>query len=217
MTVEVTDRQETMRVRLRGHQAIDNEIRNDLVEDIDRVLHYLRDRYCEAHRAPAKKVPVRLSDISKELKIDRPRVAVCVHYAKLVALLESTPDLTDPEACVIATENLAGFRNLSHWSETRAGKLYPQLFESAQRRPKKPQGNVETSATKREVILAAALWVIKHDYKAFPRLDRLSGAKIVDRIEFVKERWWSDEKPMPARRTMVDLINKCLKNKTLKI
>ncbi|HKJ21937.1 MAG TPA: hypothetical protein VKA13_02525 [Gammaproteobacteria bacterium] len=204
--LEVAESPGALRVNLLGLYFLDNKPRNALIDDIDHVLNYLRTQYREIPKAP-----VRLSDIAKDLRLNRQRVELCVHYAKTAAAMKSTPNLADAEASVFPSDELLQVRNIFAWLKKRTENLYREQPEPAPPPDQEPHGNVEKSAKRREVILAAALWVINNRYENCLQHGRLLGARIVDQIELASEGWWPDKAQMPARRTMVSLINKYLK------
>jgi len=206
--LEVAEQPGTVRVSLLGLYFLDTKPRNALIDDIDHVLNYLRTQYRETPNAP-----VRLSDIEKDLRFDRRRVELCVHYARAAVVMKSTPDLTDPEASVILSDELLQIRNIFAWLKTHTEDLYQEPPETAPSPDQEPHGNVERSAKRREVVLAAALWAINNRYEHCLQNGRLLGARIVDQIELASKGWWPDKAQMPARQTMVRLINKCLKNR----
>lgn len=206
--LEVAEKPGTIRVSLLGLYFLDNKPRNALVDDIDHVLNYLRTQHRETPKSP-----VRLSDIAQALKIDRHRVELCIHHAKTAATMKSTPDLADAEASVFPSDELLQLRNIFDWLKKRTEDLYREPPEAAPPPAQEPRGNIERSAKRREVVLAAALWMINNRYEHCLQNGRLLGARIVDQIELGRKGWWPDKEQMPARRTMIELINRCLKNR----
>lgn len=209
--LETDDDQKILRVSLLGLHFVKNDTCNTLVEDIDRVANHLYTHY-ETYLGER---PIKLRDIASAIKINRPRVDLCVHYAIAAALIlpQNTATLRKPGASVVPTEKLLQFDGIKNWLAKPENNPY---ITAPPQPPRKPHGKLETSAQQREVILSAALWMIKHRYKNCLRAGALSGECITVQIELERKSWWYENEKVPAHRTMVDLINKHLNNIRIK-
>lgn len=175
-----------------------------LLQDIEKLFDYLKEKYAENLSEP-----IRPQAICEKLQMGRSRLSDCITYLSDASVLGGSRDLELEGATVSPYERIVNFKDFFELMSWLHGVLMGPSDNVS--KSKKPHGNTQVNASKREEILGAAIAVMT----AFPDQCRrspngaFSGEKITGMIEDKAPIWWPDEQEPPmSHRAIAELINK---------
>jgi len=197
----------TYRLSLMGLFFANNETSEALFKDIDQICDRLRDAYKKSFNEP-----ILINNLLKQLNIDKQRLIECLTYAEYGNISDGMPkDLHSDDAYIRPSERLLEFNKFIEIPTKLLPDWYPNDFSGTKKR-KKPHGNAEIYASKREEILGAALAVIaKYPDECRNKRGILGGSNIAKLIDDHSYALFGTTDPPKARDGMENLINKWLK------
>lgn len=156
---------------LRGLYLADCEKSKTLFSNIDNICRILRLEY-ENDANDEVRVPV--AKIMNELQLDQNAFLRAFEYLNSYISFGRTTDLTQEDAFICPSDRLDDFEQFSEIPENMLKAQYPDSFE-LEDPDKKPHGNTEVNARKREAVLGASIAVLAE----FPDQCRSGSGKVM--------------------------------------
>jgi hypothetical protein len=183
------------------------ELSKAIFKTIDRIANLLRERY---ENDPSDEIYITVESIETSLGITHEEFIGAYRFLHDFTRLAGAIDLNRKDAKILLGESLLDFIQFSEIPEGMLKNRFPEDF-NLQNVNKKSHGNTESNASKRELVLGAAIFVLSKfpdQCRATKGLNEVMGAKVADLIDQKSQLLFESGEPPFSKDKISRIVNK---------